>query len=200
MRKGPVISIPRAVEVFKEAIDVRRRYRPDGTFFLMSDFWEFLCEESETWSIKRHHSDKAEDFKRKAGVVAFDGRVTLSVDERLWVGAMRGNGFFNFLLAHELGHLVLDHHAKGAVTKNFQLYAGPNGMSNLPPTVEELETNFAAVFLQCGVALLDTRWSAMELARRAFSDADYVKKAQRAVRLDSFQQLLSRPKPERVVF
>ncbi|MEZ5911893.1 MAG: hypothetical protein R3D84_06425 [Paracoccaceae bacterium] len=137
-----------------------------------------------------------EDFK-KSGRCFFADRVTLTVDEQLWEGARKGNLFFNYMLAHEAGHLVLNHHARGAVTKNFQLYAGPNGSANIPPTLEELEANYAATFLQCGVALFDRRWEFLTLAKRAFSDPRYVKKIQGEVRLDAFQRYLHRPKPVR---
>jgi hypothetical protein len=81
--------------------------------------------------------------------------------------------------------------------KNFQLFSGPNGMSNIPPTQEELEANYAAVFFQCGVGLQDARWSATRLADRATSDVEYVKKAQARDRLDVFQRELNRPRPKR---
>lgn len=197
MKSRPTLTTKRAVEIFEEAVAYRRDYCPDTHFFRMTDFWEYLCEDSDTWSIKKYRSGEKEDFKRKAGVSAFAGRVTLTVDQELWDRAARGVLFFNYLLAHEAGHLILDHHARGAVTKHFQLYAGPNGMANLPPTVEELEANYAAVFFQCGVALLEPRLEALVLARRAYSDPNYVKKAQSAVRLDVFRRLLDRPKPKR---
>lgn len=201
MKKRPILSVKRAAEIYEEAISCRREYCADSSFFRATDLWEYLCEKSDTWKIKTYRSGETEDFKRKAGVVAFDDRVTLTLDETLWADAKRGNLFYNFMLAHELGHLVLNHHSSGAVTKNFQLYAGPNGMANVPPTAEELETNYAAAFLQCGVALLDPRWDYLQLAKRAFSDPYYVKKAQMVVRLEAFQRHLNRPRPtrERVV-
>lgn len=197
MSKRPILSIPRAVEIFEQAIDCRREFRADSDFFRMTDLWEDLRDEGGMWQIKTYRSDSTEDFKRKAGVVALAGRATLTVDGQLWEKAKKGDLFFNFMLAHEAGHLLLNHHEKGKVTKHFQLYSGANGASNLPPTVEELETNYAAVFLQCGMALFDTRWDALGLARRAFSDPYYVGKAQTVVRLDAFQRLLYRPKPSR---
>ena len=93
-----------------------------------------------------------------------------------------------------LERVALNHHAMNAVTKHFQLFSGPRGMSNVPPTLEELEANYAAVFLQCGVALEDLRWDSAPLASRAFSDIEYVKLAQRAVRLEVFQRELRRPR------
>ena len=66
--------------------------------------------------------------------------------------------------------------------------------ANIPPTLEERETNFAAVFLQCGTALFDQRWSAVDLARRAFSDVYYVHKAQSCVQLDVFKREFYKPK------
>lgn len=196
MGKRPTLSTRRAVEIFEEALSVRRLFCGDGEFFRMTDFWQHLCDKEGRWKINAYGSSQNDDFKRKAGVIAFQDRATLTVDERLWEGARRGTLFFNFMLAHEAGHLMLDHHAKGAVTKHFQLF-GPTGLSNVPPTDEELETNYAAVFLQCGVALLDDRWTALELARRAHCDPLYVEKALRAVRVPEFQRLLNRPRPKR---
>ena len=196
MGKKPDISIQRAVEVFEESVSVRRAYCADHEFFKMTDFWEELCEGSETWSVRTYRSGIGEDFARKAGVIAFADRVTLSVDEKLWADARKGKWFFNFMLAHEAGHLILDHHARGAVTKNFQLY-GPEGTVNLPPNAEELETNYAAVFLQCGVALMKPDLSDLQLARKAYSDRTYIEKARKAVKLEAFQRILNRPKPIR---
>jgi len=93
--------------------------------------------------------------------------------------------------------LGLHHHAKGEVTKHCQLSDGPKGLASLPPTVEEFEANYAGAFLQWGVALLDTRRDALQLARRAISDPRFVEKVQTVVRLGSFQRLLNRPKPNR---
>jgi hypothetical protein len=61
-------------------------------------------------------------------------------------------------------------------------------MANTPPTLEELEANYAAVFFQCGIALADPRWNPLNLARRAFSDPYYVDKAQTIVQLEVFQR------------
>ncbi|MEM6741600.1 MAG: hypothetical protein AAF646_15940 [Pseudomonadota bacterium] len=163
----------------------------------MPTVWEWLCESDSTWSIKTFHSRGAEDYKRTAGVIAFDGRVTLTVDEQLMRNARKGCKLSNFTLAHELGHLALDHHASSAVTKNFRLFSGPSGESNIPPTAEELEANYAAVFFQCGVALFDDQFDALALANRAFCDVPWVKKAQRAVRTTPFRlnyERLIRPK------
>lgn len=195
MKSRPILSASRAVEIFEEAISCRRMFCADGDFFRMDEFWEDLCDEGGQWTMKTYRSSETQDFKRKAGVSKFGDRVTLTVDENLMARAKQGCKLSNFILAHEAGHLALDHHASGAVTKNFQLFAGPIGMSNLPPTVEELEANYAAVFLQCGVALQDTRWDAVQLAHRAYSDVTYVKKAQAIVKLEVFQRELGRSRP-----
>ena len=196
-----VLTTLRLVEVFEEMVACRRLYCADSDFFRMPDFWKDLCDEEGCWKIKTYKSNETEDFKRKAGVIAFGDRVTLVVDERLMAAADGGCKLSNFILAHEVGHLALDHHARGAVVKNFQLFAGPSGMSNLPPTLEERETMFAAVFLQCGVALLNGKWDPIHMANRAFSDVHYVRNAQRMLQLDVVRRELARtrPKRERVV-
>lgn len=201
MPKTPSLLTHRTVEVFKIMVQCRREFCADTEFFRMDAFWEHLCDEDSLWSIKTYRSNETHDFKRKAAVIALANRVTLTVDEKLMENAGQGCKLSNFILAHEAGHLALDHHARGAVTKNFRLFSGPSGMSNIPPTVEELEANYAAVFLQCGVALMDSRWDPVALANRAFTDIYSVKKLQRLVQLDVFRQELARqtPKNERVV-
>lgn len=201
MGKAPVITPQRAAEVYEEVLSVRRDYCADNEFFKMTDFWEHLCEESDAWRIKTYRSGKMEDFARRAAVINFEDRVTLTVDETLWADAKKGKLFYNFMLAHEVGHLILDHHSAGAVTKNFQLY-GAKGTHNLPPTSEELETNYAAVFLQCGTTLMEPTWSDLQLARIAYSDRSYITKARMASKIRAFQDFLVRPKPkwERIVF
>ncbi len=198
MRKSrPLLSAPRGAEIWTEMLSLRRELYCDSDFFKMTEVLRTLCDVGEGWSIKTYRSNEMEDFRRRAGVIVFEGEVIISVDERLMENADPGCKLSNFILAHEIGHLALDHHARSAVTKNFQLFAGPSGMVNSPPTQEELEANYAAVFFQCGPALADTRWSPLDLANRAFSDVLYVKKAQAIVRLDVFQRELIRPKPNR---
>jgi hypothetical protein len=192
MRKVPSISTTRAAEIYKEVLAYRRIYCADTEFFRMTDFWDWMCSGSGDWSVKLFESNLGDDYKKKAGVVAFGNLVTLTVDRELWDRASQRCRLANFILAHEIGHLALDHHAKNAVTKHFQLFLGPRGMSNIPPTLEEMEANLAAVFLQCGVALENVRWDALDLANRACCDIEYVKRAQRFVRLDVFQKELKR--------
>ncbi len=200
MKKIPSLCTSRSVEIYQGMLWFRRMFYEDSVFFKMSDFWEMLCEDSEYFSIKTYHSNQRDDYKRKGGVIAFNGHIILTVDHQLIVNAKHGCGFHNFMLAHEFGHIALDHYAKSAMTKNFQLFKGSNGMmSNSPPTIEELEADYAAVFFQCGVALEDKRRSAKELARRAFSDERIVEKAQSRVQLDVFRQRLIKRQRKRVI-
>ena len=195
MPKMPKITTERAAEIYEEMIQYRRAFCADTEFFKMTEFWDDVASGAGDWKINRFRSNLGADYVRKAGVVALGHKVTLSVDDELWLRAKSGCWIANYILAHEIGHLALDHHAKAAITKNFQLFVGPTGsMSNIPPTPKELEANLAAVFLQCGVALEDRRWSALDLAARAFSDVNYVRKAQMYVRLDVFLRALRRPR------
>jgi hypothetical protein len=196
MKRRPHLTTTRAAEIYAEMISCRRLYCEDDKFFKATDFWRASCDESETWKIKTFRRREQDSYKLKAAVIAISelDRVTLTVDEELWANAERGQWMANFVLAHELGHIALDHHARGMVTKNFQIFPSPKGMSNIPPTLEEEEANYAAMFLQCGVALTNPRWEPLELARRAFSDPSYVEKGQMAVRLDVFQNALRRLK------
>lgn len=194
MKKSPFLSTTRVAVAFNEMIACRRLRFADDSFFRMTEVWKDLCDENERWSIKTYKTKEAEDYKRKAGVISFADRVTLIVDEALWANAERGCKLSNFILAHELGHVAQDHHAGSRIIKNFQLFAGPSGMSNLPPTPEELEANLAAVFFQCGVALMDPELDPIQLAHRAFSDVYYVKKAQKIVQLEVFQRELEKLK------
>ncbi len=202
MKRKPTLSTSRAVEIYREMLSVRRELCNDNEFFKVPDAWEAICEGSETWKTKTYRTEQLEDYKRKAGIVVFGDHATLIADERLIENARKGCKLSNYILAHEIGHLALDHHANNAIVKNFQLFSGPNGMSNIPPTLEELEANFAAVFFQCGIALENSQLATIQLAHLAFSDVYYVGKAQRFVQLDVFQRELRRPRPkfERVVF
>jgi len=201
MKRKSTFTTSRAVEIWEETLWLRRELYPDDKFFKVPDAWDKICEEGETWKTKAYRAHSAQDFNRKAGVVVLGDRATLTVDERLLENARKGDKLSNFILAHEIGHLVLDHHEKGAIIKNFQLFSGPQGMTNTPPTLEEFEANMAAVFFQCGVALLDKQQVPIQLAHRAYSDVYYVKKAQKMIQLENFQRELQRPKKknERVV-
>ncbi|MDG3040161.1 ImmA/IrrE family metallo-endopeptidase [Roseicyclus marinus] len=202
MARRPIISIPRTAQIYQEMLWARRELYKDHQFFVMTEAWEKICEENDDWQIRAYHSDPSVPVKHKAGVVFFNGRMTLTTDQRLLDDAEKGCRISNFILAHELGHVALGHHATGAVVKNFQLFDGPTGLSNLPPTVEELEANYAAAFFQCGAALSDLRWGVLDLARRAASDVTYVKHARSAVLLPGFQvalDKLSTPNPRVVL-
>jgi hypothetical protein len=196
----PEITGTRAAVLFRDALSHRRLYIEDSKFFRMSDFWDWYAD-GDTVKVKPYNSPETDDHKRKAGVIAFAGKVILTTDKKLLENAQKGEGLSNFILAHELAHLALNHHATGKVVKNFQLFLGTKGMSNIPPTVEELETNIFAVFFQCGVALLGKDVDPVYLAKRSFTEVSLVKQALKLCRLMSFQQELSRPRRvhERVV-
>ena len=192
MKSWPQLTTTRAAEIWRDTLWVRRQLYEDSDFFKMTDAWKEICSTGEQWTIKTVKTEQSEDYKRRAGIIYFDGRLTLTVDEKLKEKAEQGCSMSNFILAHELGHLVLNHHRRSAVGKNFQLFSGPCGMSNIPPNTEELEANYAAVFFQCGPALADPRWDSRRLANRAFSEVNYVKKAQIRVQLEIFQRELRR--------
>jgi hypothetical protein len=190
----PSLSTERLAEIFKTVLQYRRQYAADNEFFKMTDYWRWLRDEGAYCKIKTYTSDESEDFKRKAGVVAFGDNITLVVDHRLMQRADEGCKFCNFMLGHEAAHLMLEHHGRKATIKHYQLFAGTSGMSNLPPNIEELEANFGGVFLQCGVALGNPRWETLQLAHRGYSDVLSVRKAQKIVQLEHFQRELARPK------
>lgn len=170
----------------------RRELVSDRVFPNMAHVWETLAAELPHCKIKFYDSEVVEDYLRKAGVIALGERLTLTVDRKLFSNAKAGCKLANFILAHELGHVALDHHRNGKVTKNFQLFSSANGMSNIPPTSEELETNYAAVFFQCGMELLNPYAEHLQLAHRAGTDVHYVKKALDRTRLDIFKNELNR--------
>ncbi len=201
MRYRPKISTPQAVSIYRKSLWFRRKLHDDYTFARMTDVWDTLCHDLEDWRIKLYRSNPDQEYEKKAGVIKFEDRVLLTADERLFEDARNGCKLANFILAHELGHLVLEHHERNAVVKNYKLYAGPTGLANIPPTPEELDANFAGVFLQCGAALENPKWGKKQLADKAFSDVHYVALAQKFVQLDVFKKELIRQEAryERVV-
>ena len=201
MTKWPSISLSRLVAVRNEAFADRRALNQDTEFFKMTDVWEELCSEGDAWKIKKYNSGVGDNYKRKAGIVAFGDRVTLTVDEFLWRMAEKGAEFANFLLGHELGHLICNHHASSAATKNFQLVNGETGMSNIPPTAEEWEASIAAVYFQCGPEIESDRLTDRELAKRAHSDERTIRRVRKYCRLEGYQRESSKPRKrnERVI-
>ncbi|OIP85384.1 MAG: hypothetical protein AUK37_04260 [Rhodobacterales bacterium CG2_30_65_12] len=199
MKRKPFISTPRAVEVYREMLWWRRELFDDGEFFKVPDAWEAMCEGINTWKTYTYRG--LERFKPKAAMIVFGESAKLCIDERLLDDARKGGKLTNSILAHEIAHLALDHHANSATKKNFQLSAGTKGMSIRPPNSEEFEANLAGVFFQCGVALQDKRLTKLELAHRAFADVELVGLAQQYVQLDIFQRELwhQRTRYERVV-
>lgn len=199
--RRPQITTQRFAEIFGEMVSSRRLFAEDWEFFKMTRVLELLFEEDEgnEWKLKTFRSLDAEP---RGAVVALDGKVTLTVDERLLERAEKGQTLANFILAHEIaGHIGLDHHATGALTKHFKLIDGPKGKSNIPKNVEELEADYAGVIFQCGVALMDSTMDPVRLAHLAYSDVSTVKLVQKLVQLEVFKAELARQtKPrERVV-
>ena len=194
--RRPTLGTRRFIEVYREMTSTRRLWFRDDQFFKLTALWSDMTEGDENWKINKVKASDGSDFARTASVVALDDRVILNVDERLWELAEDGCLFSNFMLAHEMSHVALDHHARGAVAKHFRLYSGPNGAANLPPTVEELEANYAAAFLACGPAILNWRIDDLDLARRAYSDPHYVRKVRRLLRTEVAQrEMLRQSKP-----
>jgi hypothetical protein len=175
-------------------IACRRDYFADNEFFKMTDLWSYLCEVGEEWKIKFFQQGASGALRPQASVTEFDHRVRLSVEASLWARAASGDKLANFILAHEAGHLQLRHNSRFA-TRHFQMTARRSGFAIVAQDYFELEANFAAVCLQCGVALLDESLSAIELANRAFCEVAQVKKAQAMVQLEVFRHELARTKP-----
>ena len=200
MNTGLILTTKRAVAIYEEMISCRRDFSEDDEFFKMTDVWEYLCGDSDEWKIKFFHQRPSQALRPQAAVSEFDHRVRLMVEVGLWSNAQRGDKLSNFVLAHEAGHLQLRHNSRTAV-RHFLMVSGEKGNSVVPQDYFELEANFAAVVFQCGVALLDPKISASDLARRAFSDVAQVKMVQAMVRTEVFLRELNRPRPtyERVV-
>ena len=190
MKAFPKLSTSVILETYVEMISYRRTYCDDSEYFKASQFWTDMCSDIDTWKIKKYSGNESEDWLRKAGVITLREHVTLSTDRQLFENAEKGCKLSNFILAHEFAHVALGHHDRNLVTKHFQLFAGSNGMSNIPPTVEEYQANLGAVFFQCGVALEDERLTTLDLAHRSFSDVSYVRRAQKLVQLSLFKQKL----------
>ena len=193
MKNKQFLTTTRAVQIFDEMVERRRGFCGDKEFVRMDWVWEELCPDEGTWRIRTYRSRETEGYRRKAGVVQINHDLTLIVDERLFGAAKKGEGLPNFILAHELTHVALDHHAESVGLKHFQLFQSANGMMSIkPPTVVEQEADLGGVIFQCGIALLDERLTDVDLAKKAFTDLSMVKKARRFVRLDVFKRELQR--------
>lgn len=190
------LNTPDTVRLFCEMSDLRSHYANADEAVPMTEVWKDLAspdfknaDEFDT-NIKFFSGD--EEHKRKAGVIAFGRRITLVVSREFWELALRNDMLRNFLLAHEYAHVVLDHHASAAVIKNFKLGSRSGVNANIPPDWEEFETNVAAVFFQCGYALLNEEKTAFELAKKFYTDEYYVEKLQRLCQSKAFQNELNR--------
>lgn len=189
-KNWPQLSASRAAEIFKEMISLRQIYCEDTHFFKMNDFWQWLSEGDENINIREVKKSAKYESKYKAGVVALGDHATLVVPESMMVAASQGRKLENFTLAHEFAHLALGHHERNAVIKNFQLFSPDGVNANIPPNEEELEANYAAVFFQCGGALLSNNDDAVSIANRAFTDVYYTRKALGVCKLEAFRKEL----------
>jgi Zn-dependent peptidase ImmA (M78 family) len=181
-------------------LSTRRAYTDwdDTKFFKMNDVWEFLCQECEDEEQKQKlrmkvfAASKDDPSANSAGVVAFNGSSTLVVSSAMLERAKAGHPLANFQLAHELAHLVLDHHKVSATVKQFRLTKRANVNVVSPPNEEELEANFAAVSFQCGVLLLMPNPDPKYISRRAHCDEYQVAQAVKFTSLDVFRNELAR--------
>ncbi|MEM9871799.1 MAG: hypothetical protein AAF822_11115 [Pseudomonadota bacterium] len=125
--------------------------------------------------IKYHNGDAL-----KASTIAIGDLTTLISPRKVFENADRGCGLANFILAHEVGHISEGHHhIAGVGTRNFQLFQTETGLANNPPTIEELETNYAATFFLCGPAIFDLRRDAVRLGNIANCDISHIKKVRK---------------------
>jgi hypothetical protein len=196
MKNAPSLPTPRIVEIFKEMVGVRRKFCADHNFVKMPAVWEDLMDEQGNWAIRRYRSQAGEDYLRRAAVMQIGENMRLTVDNQLWENALRGKKLDNHVLAHELAHVALGHPSRGGVATNFALDDNGRVIRLSPPTKTELEADLGAVFFQCGVALMDDRRDAKELAYLACSELAYVAKAMQYVRLETFQRELKRKKSQ----
>jgi hypothetical protein len=174
-------------------------YFPDITSLI-----EDLFSGESGWKIRFYDSKPEDDYDPKAAVIAGFDRYTLIVDRELWNRAKAGEWFANFVLAHELGHIEMNHHKFRSVIKHYRLVSNATGMANIPPTLEEYEANLWAVFFQCGKQLENPKWDPVELARAARTEVTYVKRAQGYFKVPLFRrrvlELRSKNPAERQVF
>lgn len=188
------LTTPRAVEIYREALSIRRELYKDDQFFKAIEAWGKICGDSEKWRTKTYQRRKHEPLKIKAGITEFADIVILTVDAELIERAKNGCKLCNYILAHEMGHLMLDHHAHDTVVKHYQLFSTERGLANIPPTLEEYEANLAAVFFQCGTHLENSITKTTDLANRAFTDVNAVRAAQQMVQMEVFQEELKKPR------
>ncbi|MEO0669203.1 MAG: hypothetical protein AAFZ99_14925 [Pseudomonadota bacterium] len=193
-RKSPLRICPKkAAGLYRNTVSFRRAYVPDGKFFKASDFWRDAAADIPEVRIKLHDRSIL-----KASTNALDELTVLVAPKQLFDNADRGCKICNFILAHEAGHISEEHHSENAVSKYFQLFATETEVANIPPTIEELETNYAATFFLCGPAIFDLRRDALRLADVAYCDVYYIKKVRKLLEQQEFweemQKLNSTPR------
>lgn len=193
-KKPAKISVKRTAELFREMLSTRRLICEDHDFFLASELWELAGDGNNNVRIREYPVS----VNNKAGVLALGERITLLISRDFAQRVKRGEGFANFILSHEYCHLLLGHHSRAAKVLNFELDAGGQIFRIVAPNDQELETNYAAVFLLCGVALLKSDVDEADLARRAHCDVQQVRKAIKAVALPEFKAALEKLNQSRV--
>lgn len=194
------------VRLFWEMVDLRNYYVASGEVVSMTEVWEDLAstefDETDEFKTRIKFFSGDEEHDRKAAVIAFASKITLVVSKGFWSLACNKGMLQNFLLAHEFSHIALDHHSKAAAIKHFKLDASHGTYANIPPTWEEFETNVAAVFFQCGDALLEKEKLALDIAVKFRTDAYYVGRLQKLCQSQTFRDELDKQlgqKPKRVV-
>jgi len=200
-KKTPSLCPKQGARLFRRTLSSRRHFCDDGKFFKAVDAWREISSDVPEINIKAYKGAGT-----KAGVVALGGAATLIAPQDMLVRADKGCKLANFTLAHEMAHLLEGHHENNAVIKNFQLFDHVTGNANIPPTLEELEANYVAVFWLCGPSIFDCDRKvtaadgslrslgrdAKQLADRAFCDVQQIRRARKLLEQQSFWEEINK--------
>ena len=168
MKSSQSLDTKRVAQIFSTAITWRNEFCSANGFIKMPDVWNDLCSAGDNWKVKKYVPSNRSEYKPKASVNAVGHSLILTVDTAFWGRAERGERFPNFVLAHELGHVMAGHIDRKASLKHFNLgQVGAQMMGIVTSELTEKEANLAGVFFQCGMSLRDPRWEAKTLAERA---------------------------------
>ncbi len=88
-----------------------------GGSFDIAEFVEttlaYYCKKKRKAELRIFLFDRANKYDEPANVIFGPGVITLYIDRRIWADAKMGDEYSRFVIAHEIGHIVLhDHNAK----------------------------------------------------------------------------------------
>ncbi len=191
----PTITPKRIVQISRETESWRRLYFDDNHdeakngILNAAKCWEWFASYlPETVKIRFDHNlDRTE--KRVAFVLKLDPYIRLISSKLKFEKAKKGARFQNFVLAHEIAHIILGHSENSTSAKPFSLHSENGVLKALAEDVDEVEAHYGAILLQIGDQIFEKDFDVTATLKIAATDEVTLRRLAKICQLDTVQRL-----------